>query len=207
MDNKKIITFLRFLNIKLDDEDVKAINGEPDDEPKEPVNETPADAVIEEAVLNAAPPPAATAPPPAAAPAAVPPPAPAGNLPLLDQLINDIGGFEAFKAVLLKVVEAGQPAATTATPPAPPPAAAHNEKRDELVGKILANSKGMTAVDLALMDEDLLEKVFEVIEPVAKINAQPVDYGALSANQQKTAGKHQPAPRPVVLLGIPQGAK
>jgi hypothetical protein len=138
-----------------------------------------------ETVANAAPPapaPAASPPAPPASPPA--PPAADDNLAKLNQLITDIGGFEAFKAVLLAAVEMGKSAA----PAAPAPQA---NRRAALISSLVTNAKGLTPQDLADVDIAVLEKMANA---VATTN---VDYAALGV---VTNSNSQPAPRPVFLL-------
>lgn len=179
MANDAIVRFLKFLGVKLSPEDVSAINGDsaPEDKPKEKPPE------MDEPVMNAAlkanafpAPGGGEAPVAGAAPAVPVVPAQPSNLPLLDKLITDLGGFEAFKALLLKVAEFDKPAEVPATPPAPV------QNRALLVGQILANSKGaMTGADLQGMDVAMLSKVLELLP----VDQTPVNYGALAVKVNK----------------------
>lgn len=180
MDNGAIIKFLKFLGVKLTPEDVSAVNGDApsEDAPKEkpPVMDAPKmnkfDAAVALLRANAFPAPGGGDAPVAGDAAGASPvaePAQAGNLPLLDKLITDLGGFEAFKAILLKVVE---------TEPAAPAIPAPMQNRALLVGKILANAKGaMSGADLQGMDEATLKKVLDLLPVEAPA---PVNYGALA---------------------------
>ena len=188
MDNNAIVRFLKFLGVKLTPEDVNAVNGEapipgekaPPEAPKEkpPVmNAKDFDSQVNALKLNAfpapgggeAPPAGATAPPEA-------PPAQPSNLPMLDKLITDLGGFEAFKAILLKVVEAEKPEPEAPVVPEP------MQNRAMLVGKILANAKGaMSGEDLKGMDVAMLSKMLELLPA----DQNPVNYGALSVKINK----------------------
>lgn len=187
MDNSAIVKFLKFLGVKLTPEDVSAVNGEgntpPADAPKEkpPVMDAPKMNKFDTAVAmlraNAFPAPGGGDAPVAGDAAGAPPvaePAQASNLPLLDKLITDLGGFEAFKAILLKVVEATSEPAESPAPAIPAPM----QNRALLVGKILTNAKGaMSGADLQGMDEGMLKKVLDLL-PAAE--PAPVNYGALA---------------------------
>lgn len=187
MDNAAIVKFLKFLGIKLTPDDVAAVNGDapgekaPPDAPKEkpPVMDAPK-MNAKALKTNAFPAPGGgEASPAGAAAPAVPeaPPAQPSNLPLLDKLITDLGGFEAFKALLLKVAEYDKPAEA---PPVVPEMPMQNQNRALLVGQILANSKGaMTGADLQGMDVSMLKKVLELLP------SEPVNYGALGVKTNK----------------------
>lgn len=197
MDNGAIIKFLKFLGIKLTPEDVSAVNGDaaPEDKPKEKPPEEP---VMNKALkANAFPAPGGgEAPVAGAAPVPEVPPAQPSNLPLLDKLITDLGGFEAFKALLLKVAEMDKP------PEAPPVAPeVPMQNRALLVGQILANSKGaMTGDDLKGMDVCMLKKVLELLPA----DQTPVNYGALSVKTNKAEAPT--LTRPAFFFAEPKAA-
>jgi hypothetical protein len=201
MDKKKVVGFLKFLGIKLNAEDLAEING--DETPVEPVTETVAETtpeVPDEALVANAFPPQAQAPqaaqaPLAVAPAPQPPVAQPSNMPMLDALINEMGGFEAFKAVMLKCLEMGQ-AGGAQTPQAPQQQPYPNSKRTELTTVLLASSKGaFTQADLDGMSEPVLLKLSAALKP----EQASVDFGALGLSTN-AAKKQTPAPRPSILL-------
>jgi hypothetical protein len=172
MDNKKVISFLRFLGVQLNAKDVAAINAK--------------------VTANAFP----GAEPPVDDPAAMPPaePSEASNVELLDQLITDLGGFEAFKAILLKVVEATTPVAEEAPKESPITNAKKpsGKNRDLVIASLVSNSKGaLTFADLKGMDDDTLAAMSSLIPQPA------VDFSATSVNQN--AGGVKPLVRPKFL--------
>jgi len=178
MANDAIVRFLRFLGVKLSPEDVSEING--DSAPKEKPPEMDAPVMNKALKANAFPAPGGGEAALVGAAQPVPEvPAQPSNLPLLDKLITDLGGFEAFKALLLKVAELDKPA--EAPPPAPAPAPVA-QNRALLVGQVLANSKGaMTGEDLRGMDVSMLKKVLELLH----VDQAPVNYGALAVKTNK----------------------
>lgn len=177
MDNKKVISFLRFLGVQLNAQDVAAINAG--------------------VKANAFP----GSEPPVDEPAAPPPPAEASepsNVELLDQLISDLGGFEAFKGILLKVVEATTPPSEPepVTAPLVNKRASTGKNRDLVIANLVANSKGaLTFADLKAMDDETLAAMSSLVP-------QNVDFSATSVSQNSAAEGKVP-PRPQFLTAKP----
>ena len=70
------------------------------------------------------------------------------NLLMLNQMIDDIGGFGAFKALMLNAVDAVEMAQNS-----------QKQERDVLISAIVANSSSFQADDLKGMDVPVLRKL------------------------------------------------
>lgn len=93
------------------------------------------------------------------------------NLLKLNSLIDEIGGFEAYKGLLLSAVEAVENFQME-----------HNQERDGLVAQIVANSAGsFEAADLQDVEIPVLKKMAQAFG-----HDVTVDYSMLNAGPLKT---------------------
>lgn len=203
---KKLVQFAKAIGYEISEDailDVKADETKVD----EPVTPEKVETEVDEVLKTN------NTPPPPQTPVQQPPvqPTQASNIPLLDQLINDLGGFEAFKAVMLKVLNAqnnpqGQ---TPAQQPVqnvadkdkepvevPDPKLIENKKREDLVAVLVANAKnGFTAKELEMFTTPMLEKLSTSLE-VPEVDYSGLGSSAVKANKQE----FKRAPRPSFLL-------
>lgn len=115
------------------------------------------------------------------------------NLLKLNSLIDEIGGFDAYKGLLLSAVEAVENFQ-----------AQHNQERDSLVAAIVANSAGeFEEADLADVPVPVLQKMSRTLSPAG--HDVSVDYSMLNPRPLKT-NKEDVAAMPD-LLSIFQNKK
>lgn len=220
MNKKIIVNFLKVLGFQINEEDLKeseapatagdpapATNAQPTVNTAALVaNEAPvvpAPAIVSAVVANeygaASDQPAQPAQAPDAAPQ---------NLKMLDELINAIGGFEAFKGLLLKLAEMGQQPAATPSAQANAEKAALEARANSVIAQLVANSNGrLTADKFSGIDLAVLEALGQAVQANAVVPAAPViDFSGLGVFKSKNAlvtanaDLAGGAPRPSVLL-------
>jgi hypothetical protein len=113
------------------------------------------------------------------------------NLLKLNQLIDDIGGFDAYRALLLSAVDAVEHMQQNQA-----------GERDGLVAEIVANSSGaLTAKDLETTELPVLEKMAQAFAAQSLVAGSGVDYRMLGTRiKQNKGGAEDIAPLPSFLL-------
>jgi hypothetical protein len=198
MNKSLVLNFLKVLGYKVEPEHLIVANAATDEtatatdtEEPSPEVQTPAAAEQPTAVVNAAPPPAT--PPPAA------PAKPDNGLPdnirMLDELITAVGGFEAFKGLLLKLAEMDQPDQPV-----------QQVNRMELSKMIVANSQGKLKMsDLEPMGNRALVALSEMFSDEEQ--QEPPNFEGLGVllrqNARDQGADATPLKRPTVLLKRP----